>query len=107
MAANLTTIDELLESWPDLEEEERVQAFRDIPREFADDFFLGLDGRSQLELIQALPNGERRIWVRLLPPDDAADLIQLAASEEQPELMAQLDDVSRREVSALLAFKED
>ena len=107
MAINSTQIDSLLESWQDLEPVERVEAFRGMPRDAADDFFLGLDPRTQLELIGMLPNGERRIWLRVLPPDDAADLIQLALTEEQPELLGQLDDVARREVNALLAYKED
>jgi magnesium transporter len=107
MAVNLTEVDDLLESWQDLNPEERVEFFRDVPRELVDDFFLTLDARSQLELIRSLPPGERRIWLRLLPPDEAADLIQLAPPEEHPELLAQLDDVARREVNALLAYKED
>jgi magnesium transporter len=107
MAVNLTEVDELLETWQDLDADDRVPFFRDVPRELADDFFLSLDARSQLELIRSLPNGERRIWLRLLPPDEAADLIQLAPPDEHEELLAQLDPVARREVNALLAFKED
>ena len=43
----------------------------------------------------------------MLPPDDAADLLQLAPEEDRASLAAQLDDVTRREVNALLAYKED
>lgn len=45
--------------------------------------------------------------MRLLPPDDAADVLQLAPEEERDSLAAQLDDVTRCEVNALLAYKED
>src|SRR5436190_23890001 len=107
MANTIAEIDELLELWPDISSSERAQAFRGLPRELADDFFLELDARNQLELIRSLPDGERRIWLRLLPPDDAADLIQLASPDERPGLLAQLDEVARREVNALLAYKED
>jgi magnesium transporter len=72
-----------------------------------DDFFLKLSSRDQLELIRNLPREERRIWLRLLPPDDAADVIQLAPEEERESLLMQLDDVARREVNALLAYQED
>ena len=48
------------------------------PRECAGDFFLDLDTLDQCELRLALPDGDTRIWMRLLAPDDAADLIQLA-----------------------------
>jgi len=35
-------------------------------------FFLGLDAVSQAELLAAMPPEERRIWLRILEPDDAA-----------------------------------
>ena len=99
--------DQLLESWPDLQPEDRLQEFRALPRELSDDFFLALSPRYQLELIDSLHAGERRIWLRLLAPDDAADLVQLAPKEEREELLAALDEVGRREVNALLAYQED
>ncbi len=97
----------LLQDWPDLSQDERLDAFEKIPREQAQKFFLELSSHDQLDLLTGLPSGERRLWLRLLPPDDAADVIQLAPEEERHELVAQLDDVSRREVNALLAYKED
>jgi magnesium transporter len=45
--------------------------------------------------------------MRLLPPDDAADLIQAAPSEKRDPLLQLLDDPTRREVTALLAYAED
>src|SRR5579875_566415 len=101
------TTSALLEEWNDLSESERVEAFENLPRDRADGIFLQLSSRDQLRLLLALPAGERRIWLRLLPPDDAADLLQLAPAEERQQLAAQLDDVTRREVNALLAYKED
>jgi magnesium transporter len=98
---------ELYQQWDDLSESERVDAFRELPRERADEFFLGLSSRDQIALLLALPESERRSWLRLLPPDDAADVLQLAPEEEHVNLAAQLDDVTRREVNALLAYKED
>ena len=97
----------LLESWPDLSIDERVAAFERTPRDQAQRFFLELSSLDQLELLMGLPQGERRLWLRLLPPDDAADLIQLAPDEERRELVGLLDNVARREVNALLAYKED
>ncbi len=100
-------IDRLLESWPHLSRRERLAAFQALPREMADDFFLELNSRRQYDLIQALPAGEHRIWLRLLAPDDAADLVQLAPDSERPALLSQLDETAKREVTALLAYKED
>jgi len=98
---------ELLEEWPHLSAAERLQAFEALPRGHADDFFLKLDTREQFEIIHLLPEEERRIWLRLLPPDDAADVIQCAPVEQRAHWIAELDEVSRREVNALLAYKED
>lgn len=55
----------------------------------------------------ALPEGERRIWMRLLAPDDAADVIQEVPEEERQSLLALLDEAARRDVTALLAYSED
>jgi magnesium transporter len=58
-------------------------------------------------LVLAVFPGERRIWMRLLAPDDAADLLQHAPEEQKPGLLGDLDETTRNEVSALLAYKED
>ncbi|MGI8744251.1 MAG: magnesium transporter [Bryobacteraceae bacterium] len=100
-------IDTLLQKWSDLPELDRLEAFEGLPRDQADDFFLELSSRDQLDLLFALPKGERRIWLRLLAPDDAADVIQLAPEHERQDLIAELDEAGRREVSALLAYKQD
>lgn len=100
-------VEYLLQQWSDLSVRERVEAFEALPRHLADDFFLELRTRDQAELLLALPAAARRVWLRLLPPDDAADVLQLAPEESRRELMDLLDDVGRREVGALLAYKED
>src|SRR5439155_18751787 len=96
-----------LDAWNALAVEERVTAFQQLPYAEKGDFFLALSARDQAELILSLPPGERRIWMRLLPPDDATDLIQEAPEEERPGLLALMDDYTRREVQALLAYAED
>jgi magnesium transporter len=55
----------------------------------------------------ALPPGERRLWMRLLAPDDAADVIQEVSVEKREALLDVLDDVTRREVKGLLDYAED
>jgi magnesium transporter len=42
-----------------------------------------------------------------MPPDDVADLLMEFALEERRELLVLLDDSTRREVNALLAYSED
>jgi hypothetical protein len=41
-----------------------------------------VQGRDPVDLILSMPEEERRIWLRSLVPDDTADLIQSAPSEE-------------------------
>ena len=98
---------ELKEQWSGLAPEDRLAAFQALPADEADDLFLGLSTREQYELLRHLPAGRRRIWVRLLPPDDAADLIQECPEEERTWLLELLDDFTRAEVIGLLAYKED
>jgi len=54
-----------------------------------------------------LPEEQSHVWLRILPPDDAADLIQEAGPEYRDKLLALLDEPTRKEVVALLAYKED
>ena len=96
-----------LETWHTLSPEDRVETFKHLPYVDKDDFFLALSARDQSELIRSLPQNERRIWMRLLPPDDATDLIQETPEENRGSLLALLDDYTRREVVALLAYAED
>lgn len=105
----ITTVsaDELHEAWRLLSPEERVESFGFLSPEEAQDFFLDMRPADQLMIIQESPPAIRRSWVRLLAPDDAADLLQEARAEERGELMALLDPATRREVSALLAYAED
>ena len=97
----------LWEQWPALSVEERVDQFKQLPRSQADEFFLSLEPLEQATLLLTLPLGEQRLWLRLLPPDDAADLIQEAPGEERERLLELLDEVTRQEVRALLAHAED
>ena len=101
------TADELRDAWPALSSEERLEGFHRLVRGDADDFFLDLAAPEQAALLLALPPPDRRLWLRLLAPDDAADVIQRASEEERPRLLELLDPTSRREVTALLAYAED
>ncbi|MBI2375438.1 MAG: magnesium transporter [Deltaproteobacteria bacterium] len=107
MADERLTDDELRDVWPILSVEERVEAFQQMSRSQSDDFFLELSAQEQASIILAMPVTERRLWLRLLAPDDAVDLIQCTDENERPALLDLLDDTTRREVSALMAYAED
>jgi magnesium transporter len=99
--------DELRDAWPFLDLEERSDGLRILPREEAEDFFISLSGSDQQGLIRHFAQGQRRQWMRLLEPDDAADAIQEAPEDERAALLALLDAPTRKEVQALLAYEED
>lgn len=86
---------------------ERSRVFRALSREEAADVFLRLDPWEQATLLEGLPEGEQRLWMRMLAPDDAADLLQQAEVERRAALLELLDRPTRLEVHALLAYAED
>ena len=45
--------------------------------------------------------------MRILPPDDAADIIQAAPDDTRAGLFELLDETTRKEVNALLSYKKD
>jgi magnesium transporter len=98
---------DLRETWPILSREDRLDGFRMLPRAELDDFFLDLGAHDQADLLLGLRPEERRLLIRLLAPDDAADVIQQVPVEDREGLLALLDAQTRKEVNALLAYAED
>src|SRR3974377_2552281 len=92
-----TLADPLLDEWPHIRKSERIQAFQRLPREYMDDFFLSLEAKEQSELVLALPEGERRLFVRLLAPDEAADLIQSSPKREREHLTSRMGEKKKNE----------
>lgn len=103
----LNELEQLRDAWPSLLEEDRLRAFQSLSRPDAEDLFLTLTAANQYDLIKDLPNIQRRSWIRLLAPDDAADLVQQFAHEERAQILALLDIGTMKEVVALLAYAED
>lgn len=63
--------------------------------------------REQVDLIGTLSTEAQRLAVRVLDPDDAADLLQSVDPMLRKKLLALLDASARAEVTALLAYAED
>ena len=98
---------ELEDAWRVLSLEDRVEGFEILPPAEAEEFLRSLDARDIAELMAALPPGRRRLWMRFLEPDDAADVLQAAEPELREDLLAVLDEPTRKEVRALAAYAED
>jgi magnesium transporter len=73
----------------------------------AEAFFLELEAHDQIDILRGLPVSEQKLWIRLLAPDDAADVLQEAAEEERAAFLVLLGGSAREEVTALLAYAED
>ncbi|MFO0650466.1 MAG: magnesium transporter [Polyangiales bacterium] len=107
MTQESLSADDLRDAWPALDAAERLEALNALPRAQVDDFFLELDTASQTSLLRTMPEGERKLWLRLLAPDDVVDVLQTASDAERAVFLALLDEATRREVTALLAYAED
>src|SRR5260221_9544436 len=99
--------DELRDAWPLLTPDERLDGFLHLSRSEADEFFLGLPAAEQAELLTKMPRNERRLWLRLLAPDEAADGIQAFPEDERKALLDLLDAATKREETALLSYAAD
>ena len=99
--------EELRSRWPRLTHAERLRQFRELHTGEKADFFLDLSAHDQSDLLLRLPEDQRYVWIRLLAPDDAADLVQEVSPEKHDKLLALLDEQTRKEVCALLAYEED
>ena len=97
----------LSESWSALTATERREKFKELPRTEAEELFLSLKTHDQAELISEASQLEKRSWVRLLAPDDVADLIQEMGLDTKEDILSLLDPQTKREVTALLAYAED
>lgn len=103
--------EDLRDAWPLLDLEERSDGLRVLDRQDAEDFFVSLTAGDQAALLLHFRPGQRRQWMRMLEPDDVADVIQEVDKPNEPDkkatLLSLLDAPTRKEVTALLAYAED
>jgi magnesium transporter len=78
------------EAWLTLTPQERLERFHRLHWADAETFFLSLSAPDQTEVVRSLPLPEQHLWMRLLAPDDAADVIQEAPPEDRDGLLARL-----------------
>jgi magnesium transporter len=98
---------ELKDAWDVLSVTERLEGLRLLGLDELEALFLGLSAHEQMEILLGASRYEARAWMRLLPPDDAADVVQEADPGDRPTLLELLDDTGRKEVVGLLAYAED
>lgn len=107
MPAELTSpTEELKERWPVFLRAQRTKRFRELHSGEKADFYLDLSAHDQTDLLLDLPPEQRHVWIRLLAPDNAVDVIQEAGDRWRNELLQLLDEPTRREVVAQMAYEE-
>jgi magnesium transporter len=99
--------EELHEAWPVLSTQERLEGLSLLTHAETETLFLSMHAHDQADLLVAAPLPTRRSLIRFLPPDDAADVVQEAPVEDRQSLLELLDEPTRKEVVALLAYAED
>jgi len=93
--------------WAEVPEDNRVEYFKRLDNAHAQELFMMLDASERASLLRGLDLLDRRLWMRLLDPDDAADVIQEVPTEERPDLINLLDHTFKNHLNALLAYAED
>ncbi|MBU6452927.1 MAG: magnesium transporter [Cyanobacteria bacterium REEB67] len=93
--------------WTELSPAEQVEKFKNLSVGEAKKFLVELSTFEQARLLSTLPDDDRWLWLRALAPDDAADVLQQLAAVEQTVFLEHLDQSTRHEVSALLAYRQD
>jgi magnesium transporter len=101
------SLENLLAHWQALTHSERETVFKVLGRMDQEELFLNLSSDYQLEIFEDLAPVEKRSWIRLLAPDDIADLLQNMDDDVQKENMRYLDYPTMIEVKALMAYAED
>lgn len=91
--------------WSEYSAPEREEIFEGLPAEDAGELLLDLATNDQIELLSPMVPGQRAAWLRVLPPDEVADLLQEV--DDPSGWLEGLSESARREVEALLAYRED
>jgi magnesium transporter len=97
----------LEDEWPALSTAERAARFAELPPDKAEGLYRSLTAGNQVDLLLRLSADQRRLWMRTLDPDDAADCLQAAPAPARDELLGYLDPRTRSEIVALLAYADD
>lgn len=106
MLAELT-LEVAYQNWSSYTDEEKLDIFYSLDREDEDELFLRLTASEQKLILERANPPKTRNWLRSLDPDDLVDLLQLYPDEDREKFVEFLDTQTKREVSALLAYRDD
>jgi magnesium transporter len=100
-------INELIEIWDDLEEEEELKLFRILDLERKVDLMDTLPISKQELLIRSLTGEHAKALLAEMDPDDLADFIQSVSPEVRESVWNALEDEAKEETLLLLKYDYD
>lgn len=100
-------IETLIETWDSLPTSTRLLAYDDLSAADSEELFNNLNAIDQFQLIKDRPISFLKESIKKLDPDDAVDLLQHFDDQKRSEILGSLDAVTCKELTALLAYKED
>ena len=100
-------INELIEVWDDLDEDEELKLFRILDLERKVDLMDTLPISKQELLIRSLTSDHAKALLAEMDPDDLADFIQSVSSEVRESVWNALEDDAKEEALFLLKYDYD
>lgn len=101
------TLEETYQIWPSMNDEQKLSLFYKLDREDEDELFLRLSSSEQRLILEEANPAKTRSWLRSIEPDDLVDLLQLYPEDERQKFFELLDNQTKLEVTALLAYRDD
>lgn len=90
-----------------MNDEQKLSLFYKLDREDEDELFLRLSSSEQRLILEEANPAKTRSWLRSIEPDDLVDLLQLYPEDERQKFFELLDNQTKLEVTALLAYRDD
>lgn len=104
LSQNVVSLKKLYIALPPVQ---RPTYFISLERQKAEELFFSLDIEDKAALIKKFSDLDKRWLLRILPPDEVTDILQRLFDKEKKVALELLDEHTRLEVLALLAYRED
>jgi magnesium transporter len=98
---------DLLDAWEELNDDQCLKVFIDLPLEIRTDLFTELSEGEQAFLLSNITTQSKKSLFKMMEPDDLVDIMQSASKEVRDAVWENLSDESKREMLFLLRFDED
>jgi len=101
------TVQDLLDFWDDMSEEEELKIFSLLDLERKVDLMTSISQSKQEMLIKSLTSESAKLLLAEMDPDDLTDFIQAVTPEVRQSVWDSLDEEAKRETQFLLKFDSD